>query len=1074
MTKQRVKAPGPLVFLYFIFCLFSSLFLFSLFSCRYLQTYIFYIAADCRDLVGIGPGEEIAFTRLYYWMESGVVLQDTVANDDKVYYALYTSCFRWWSQDTLMDGHSDHTECFVLRHFQSYQDLEANNGKQHETNQTYMNVRCYIPTVRIMNGVLYCRKYNKYNSKNYNYLVKANIHTGAVIYEKELNYYNYRIPLSSDTRPDCCDYNLKLLIDETGMWLLYNSDKYASTLGLIGVLQLLDPHDFSVIYEKRLPEPLSNNQFAMVCGKLYELSDRSIKAYDLANSDNTCDFPADIDSVIVSPQTWMHYNPRLKQFFVGNDAIKDHRFNISTCSGKFPQAVDLSLINSTFLWALVPNSLTNNTQYIKMLAQLNRYLNDLDTGAQVDALNQVTTCSAGSHCVHPENRKSLYCRLKACADSLKVLTDYRHRRNVRKKILQTEFHMRTILEQRTLRSLSMQIKDLKHFGKMEFTNLKSVINGFKNELGTYFRELAKYDQDKAQADVDFIYGRLGSYNRTLQETAAKLEPKLTAMFCGAIGTVTTTMIDLSARLAFTIRQAVVPVPPDAGPLDVMEALDALAIAAVGAVHLDFLKREVFPSIREICAEMSAAVHANGVFHESVLNMIYAAERQDLNNTNLKQYYTDFLKQYNAYNPGITVAMIARFGTVMDETIDKLCELIFSGETVLSAPGQYVFAYRGDCFHTKVDVATIMAIYEEYYDFQYELLEAMASYVRANIAMVTSQAMVDVKTEIEIAQAERDTLKLKVISMEMFIISEVQLLMVIHDACSLIEYIKGGIMPPYCNELFLDPYSHNYDNLAAFNYDTDMCLRDEVKKFVRIPAAYPTESTPLPKGTIDLASLYSGNITSFQVPNQQWLIDNGWIGAHEHGNAWFIKRFELFYPYGGSSRLKIHVRKEMMGDNVITLGGTLYDFATPVTFNLRYTENFQNCYDTEKSPPYKQSPDCTTRSSICMESEGWNKPAAVHASVYSRWGITMRVTEGMLNPVKPVGDFYLQAGVFLCRVRTSSTRVYVAPVQTDRAAACCYSANQYYDQKQGSCDSCPTGGCVKLDGYFCGNCTLAWP
>ncbi len=63
--------------------------------------------------------------------------------------------------------------------------------------------------------------------------------------------------------------------------------------------------------------------------------------------------------------------------------------------------------------------------------------------------------------------------------------------------------------------------------------------------------------------------------------------------------------------------------------------------------------------------------------------------------------TTFVREYNAYNPGIDGSMIAKFGAIMDHAIDELCELIFSGTTIETVPGMHEFANKGDWFYTKI-------------------------------------------------------------------------------------------------------------------------------------------------------------------------------------------------------------------------------------------------------------------------------------------------------------------------------------------------------------------------------------
>ncbi len=597
--------------------------------------------------------------------------------------------------------------------------------------------------------------------------------------------------------------------------------------------------------------------------------------------------------------------------------------------------------------------------------------------------------------------------------------------------------------------------------------------------------------------MNFIYGRLDGYRQTLQGNAQILEPKLNLLFDSAADAVTIEPISRTVNVATKVATSIFTL--DLGGLinNLIDGQDQVAQSLVPTEQLRVLKRKILPLIPGLFDKMLKAIKK-----KSIQKVFYAARTRSLNNSNLGVYYMAFLDEYRSYDSPITAGMIAEFGTVLDQTIDELCEMLFQGSTAASAMAQYEFANIAGCLGTKKDVAVMVAVYQEYYQFQYDMLDAVASYVRATIAMKSSRSLLDIQTKLDATERnftkmrahspqertlndklrvyslqKRYFTKMRVHSLEIYIQSEMQLRMVIHEACSLIEYKSGGVIPGYCHRLKQDPYSTEYDNLVAYRYERDMCSDDQITKYARIPAAYPTSNQPAPRGTIDLASLYSGNLTSFQIPNKNWLIENHWLSEHDANSAWFIKRFELFLPYASSDRLQVHVTKVMIGHNVITPRGILYDFTTPVRFDLRYLENAHSCYNSivDLDHPY-QTPGCEKPSQICIISRGENENAAFHASVYSRWSLALKVDDGNLTPVDPVGDFYLQAGIILCKVSNVPNRA-TAPVRHARASGrqnvCCADSSQYFDQARGTCANCPDHGCVKLGGYFCGNCTTNW-
>ena len=960
---------------------------------------------------------------------------------------------------------------------------------------------------------------------------------GLVIYDKKVPLFNESdLGQHKRLRP-------VLFIDETGMWL-FHRESAINPQSRDYMLQLIDPHDFRVIYQKTIRRiATGRTAWFMLCGKLYCLSSDTVYVYDINNNRNTISYASKVQNSLVRNLMYadVHYNPRMKQLYA-NMFDRYYRYNLTSCNFPLPES-RLSTKSVFHKWTVQPKQ---EAEYSKLVGQLERYTAERNVFAQTYAANQIARCPT-EICWDPDDGASLYCRIKKCAANLKILTDYKQSMVAGRKILQTEFHMHRILEQTTLHELSLQIAELRHFTdraihnltdeftvkfeylrdeltykldhltyemavrfdeltdelRDKFYKLTAQVNKFKNQLGSYFNTLAQYDKKKAEADVEFISDRLMDYRRRLQESARKLERKLNSMFDYAQYAVTKEADGTAFNAIFKLIVAIPSAYKSKDPTGILDALfggaQDVASSLVPAEQLADLKLKILPLITRLFQNVSVVIR-----QESISKMLNAAQSQFLNNTNLKGYYMPFLKEYKSYDPPITAGMIAQFETVLELTVDKLCEFIFHGNTLPSSISQYKFATKAGCLSTKKDVAVMAAYYQEYYQFLYDVLEAMASYVRASIAMESSQSLMDIETELD--KTERDftqarslperqqarslperrttvysqircLTKMRIHSLEIYIQSEMQLRMAIYEACSLIEYNRGGVIPEYCHQLHQDPYNKaEYKKLVAYRLE-DVCSNDQVIKYVRIPAAYPTSNQPVPRGTIDLASLYSGNFTSFQIPNRQWLIENHWLGEYDAGNAWFIKRFELFLPYASSDRLQVQVTKVMMGHNAITPRGTLYDFTTPVRFDLRHLENAHSCYNSivDLDHPY-QTPGCEKPSQICIISRGENENAAFHASVYSRWSLALKVDDGNLTPVDPVGDFYLQAGIILCKVSNVPNRATV-PVRHARAsgrqAVCCADSSQYFDQARGTCANCPDHGCVKFGGYFCGNCTTPW-
>ena len=92
-------------------------------------------------------------------------------------------------------------------------------------------------------------------------------------------------------------------------------------------------------------------------------------------------------------------------------------------------------------------------------------------------------------------------------------------------------------------------------------------------------------------------------------------------------------------------------------------------------------------------------------------------------------------------------------------------------------------------------------------------------------------------------------------------------------------------------------------LISFKYDEDISCSDELSKRdeFRIPAMIRRGNETLPKGTLDLTRLLEAEEKTsdvlFQIPNAEWLVDNGWIDAQDKNNGpFFVKKMQVQFLF----------------------------------------------------------------------------------------------------------------------------------------------------------------------------------
>lgn len=1023
---------------------------------------------------------------------ANLVLRDSFNVTDNSIYVVYRNFSCTLAQS---DG-CMYSPCTSLVIYGSYGDLENDTVKAKLT----LSLNCFINTIRIYNGRLYCQiaenDTDQYGRKYMaTYILKIDLSNGIVLNRRKVDV---------DSANLCNEHNymyghliIEYLIDFTGFWLFYKSRTTQKP-----VLELIDTDDLGTMHtihndDIGPKEYSARNPMLMICGKIYHFnftSDniRVTKAIDILNPDNTYFGATSLANNIMSglPNVLLHYNPATNEVFayaatylLGETKI--FKFSPQICKYPFLNITNLSDINSTFLWSLIQTETGTLRQMVDLLSAYFK-LTDPDSLSKIS--DTLLTCR-DRNCYDKPQSLSLYCIIEQAMTDLKIYSDHRQVSKSSAIVLQTDFHMKELLQQKFNRETASKIDDLKLHMSHSFEDLKQTVislqNTLQTKLGDYFSNLAKYDQKKADADVNFIYGRLEKYTNKIKEDSEILANQLTNLFIDAIGSASANIIGKARRVVFASLAAANPVDKILGRMDsiltLMDAIDELMIATRD-LHRAIYIKNILPKIKQQTEELSGQMENNMKTQTTIKHMIQAGFSKQLSVNDTVKYMNDFLKEYNNYSPIFTAGMFANYEAMLDSVVDELCDVIFSGDTTEAGIAQHVIVSKGSCINIKVDVARLIANYEEMYDFQFDLMEAMASFVRASVAMASAQKLSEtIDGALTVAQREQNDLALKVYALQMYTVNNIHMNMVVQDACNLIKYKNGGRTTDYCRRLLLDSHTTEFDKLVAYPYETDMCAADSIQKYVNIPAKVKDNTTDtLPSFMIDLAELYRGREVEFQIPDSSWLVTHKWLNEVDVKNPLFIKQFQLFIPpfykdhYGTAD---LHVIVDMDGDNSITKNGDTYIFSSPVQYNFRYTLD-SGCFTghilDSKRNPYNVI-GCPDRlETPCVTSEGSISGSTFHPSIFARWKLRAHISGNLLQP-NPATEFYLRAGLTICKsgitrsMRHSDELSYLMQSQE-----CCSDGDMYYNILPDGqhCQSCPAGSCPNLQGFYCeSNCTL---
>jgi hypothetical protein len=190
------------------------------------------------------------------------------------------------------------------------------------------------------------------------------------------------------------------------------------------------------------------------------------------------------------------------------------------------------------------------------------------------------------------------------------------------------------------------------------------------------------------------------------------------------------------------------------------------------------------------------------------------------------------------------------------------------------------------------VAVIIALYEEMHSIQFDIIRSMSDLARSKLAAGAAE-----KLSQTLKGSLSDEIDLVIAKWNSLLLLRLHKLTLIDDACGTIQYLNHGKAELFCEDLKQRP-DRDLIKVISYNFEKDMCQGGVTEaKTVSIPGMVRRGNESIPDGVIDLSSFYGGlgkeEMTEgsilFQIPDSQWLVQNGWIlGIDVHDGPFFVK------------------------------------------------------------------------------------------------------------------------------------------------------------------------------------------
>ena len=662
-----------------------------------------------------------------------------------------------------------------------------------------------------------------------------------------------------------------------------------------------------------------------------------------------------------------------------------------------------------------------------------------------------------------------------------------------RKVLNTQIDYKTYLQQNQISEILGIVQDQEFTMYTIADNLKkqfdeSLDNRFQG-LKSYFSQVEDFNQKIAKADIGYIKGTLDTYKNQVTSLSEEAGENYVDLLRYALSIATVSLAESIAKVGMRIFGAMNPASAlfGSGVVDVMEALAEMALAISELANAITLI-EAFDTLQEKTGKVVEKLGANNDFLEDVKEIIDKIDADDTSSERFEELKQRFLTKYNDYSPQVTKPELTEMASYWETVIDELCGVIDGATTPVAAGIQAAVKSQGLCWKIPIKVQKLIELFAEIFDFQFDLMDALADYVRASTAVNAAGDMLTNFNQIADSDPERILVFLQQLACMTFLTNKMQNKQIINSYCEVLEYKQGGHPPEVCTKDTISISSLVAHVTPAINCELT---------YQNIPTI-PSDSTD--RAYLNLTELFRGAPVTFQIPNHQWLKNQAWISPGDQSSAIYLKRFEVYLPTESPDPRAIDVVSKSTGGNMLDPTSTNEYLITPpkrLEYNYYEGRNIVCRQDTITNP-YKlceedAPPEICPRTKLdeCVE----QPVTALDLSVYTQWSIQLTgypTKQAIPEPATPVS---VKVGVDLCKL-PPSTGGKSRDVQTQkkhgkkkamtndskkrktkhgwkmhwskklmRDDRCC-GDGQFWSEADSSCQSCPESSVRRLRGYYC--------
>lgn len=604
------------------------------------------------------------------------------------------------------------------------------------------------------------------------------------------------------------------------------------------------------------------------------------------------------------------------------------------------------------------------------------------------------------------------------------------------------------------------------------TNLRTAVEGISN----YFQGLAKYDQAIAQADVTFLTDKLKEFGGKAKTMSEKVQKDIKDAMEALLGTQVAQVIEESAILTLKIAEHLNPLKVIFGGVqagDIYEQTAEVARSVQELARGSALMANL-TSVYEDLSGLAKDFKDNADQISNLSDMVEAIKNNKIGEIGFDA--DKFIKGYGDYTPKVNKARLAQNDALWAAFKQSTCDLLFGAKGAGASVSQGVVGGMLRCERLEGTLAEFATLRENIFDFQFDLVDALARVVRGNVAKKLAESITVSNDLLDASQL-----------MLGFFMTQYRIQSHASLYCDKLEYLNQGEKITGCSggrkiSICLNTGFFTNDDIDNIIVCKPYSTYDADERFVYIPTRPQFNNDT---SYINLPSLAKGNSVTFRLPAQRsWLRKYNWLARQEF-LAPYVESFKLYLPLKeyktGNETQHSRTRIELT-----SVAGSSFSETSNVVYNLPfqdskyltiYSQGYDRCPNGKEEPnPYSL---CKNLPKIC-DTNTRVPPItkSIMPTILSTWKIRYTVESGekdlTWNAPNPATDLLMIAKVklrFLPKTNLKKGRVLWH--HRDETVFGCCTGNLYRPEwRDKRCVPCPskpngpTNSVSNLRGYYC--------